>query len=802
MNLVARAFGPLAALLALVCLPPAPAPAAPPPPTHLTGQGSLRGAGLTEGLAVLRWQAGLQARACRVYRDHVLLAQTHTQGHGVWQWVDNRALPGASYTYTVTDTDRTQAESLPSVPVVVAIPPVVAPKSPALPTPVLLTAQADDRNVLLTWAVPGTGNQDPNMPGPLRPDQHEPSGVSGFLVTWGPLGRAAQFQKLSVDRIAQLQPLVPGEVYTATVQSVDALGETSPPSASVTFAHDPARVNALRTQMTGFFDDFDTPAGPLDEQKWNTSYASGDDPALSGAFVNAQFHAHDMVSNAHGFNDREWVMNRPRAVFDVAGRTGTLVFDMDGEFRRDQWYLDLVPESYAQGVPDTTGQTHLEDGKTAAHPGNFIRIHQTNQTVGIYYINPQGVEVPLARTDWTRRGGLSCAPLDWQGLKLVPNVRRHWTVRYSQTHCALSVDGVPILEADYRLDYARVVPLWLAFSYNTLKSNEPVMLLHWDNFGFDGPPSPLAVHNYKAALDPSDFAELQSWQPNGGRQAYTLRIPDSLDGAVARRMMLSLACRSFVYGWGASDHVSVNGHDFAIADPVSATGLPETSLVSGISGYPVVLNIPDGVFHTGDNLVAVSLASSGVLNVHAEFDFPQGAAPPYTTPMAIYDPDCASGVCPPGERMPGMPPMPVVGPGTYIASVGNVPTPYLNDDSIQGLTLTLSRSKDYGWGPGLVPVQVAVTCDTDLASSGTIHGVHHVALALDTQPPSVLTTHADTPSPGGALTFLVDIGRLAVGIHALSAVAYAPNGTPGGVDYDGALSKPGLDYALHVQVQP
>ncbi len=802
MNPLPRAIGTLSTLLIVFSIAALPVMAALPPPIHLIGQAKPHTSGAPNGFAALRWQTGPQARVCVVYRDGHPLTRLRTFLHGLWLFSDTKVMPGTTYVYTVTAVDNRQAESVPSAPVTVAIPVAVNPTSPALPTPTEVTAQPDDRNALLTWGAPGTLNRIPNTPGVLRPDQHEPTGVTGYLITWGPQDNPTEFKKLSVERVAQLQPLTPHVLYTARVQSVDALGNASAPSDPVTFAHDPARVDALRTQMTGFFDDFDTPAGLLDEQKWNTSYASGDDPSLSGAFVNAQFHAHDMVSNKNGFSDREWVMNRPRAVFDVAGRTGTLVFDMDGEFRRDQWYLDFVPESYAQGVPDTTGQTHLEDGTTAADPGDFIRIHQTNQTVGIFYINPQGVEEPLASTNWTPQNGLSCAPLDWQGLKLVPNVRRRWKVEYSQTHCAITVDGVKILEADYHLDYARVVPLWLAFSYNTLKGNAPVMLLHWDNFGFDGPPSPVTTHNYKASLDASDFAELQGWQPGGGRKSYTLRIPDSVEGATARRMMLSLTCRTIFYGWSQSDHVTINGHDFAIADPVSATGLPDTSLVSGISGYPIVLAVPDGVLHTGDNLVTVSLASSGVMNVHAEFDFPLGSAPAYTTPMASYDPDCAGGTCPPGETMPGMPAMPIMGPGTSVSAVGGVPTPLLTDDSIQGLVLPVSRSKDYGFGPGFVPIEVRVSCDTDIASSGTIHGVHHVVLALDSQTVATIATAAATPSPGGKVTFLLDAAKLALGVHKIYPTAYAPDGTPGFVDYDGALGKPDLDYSLHLKVQP
>lgn len=69
--------------------------------------------------------------------------------------------------------------------------------------------------------------------------------------------------------MAQLQPLIAGVVYEARVQSVSNRGDNavSDYSASITFQSNSTRVANLRRICTGFFDDFNRPAGPFDSTK-------------------------------------------------------------------------------------------------------------------------------------------------------------------------------------------------------------------------------------------------------------------------------------------------------------------------------------------------------------------------------------------------------------------------------------------------------------------------------------------------------------------------------------------------------
>ena len=59
----------------------------------------------------------------------------------------------------------------------------------------------------------------------------------------------------------QLQPLTNGQPYVARVQSIDSAGHLSAFSPTISFTGTPARVDALRARMNGFFDDFNLPAG-------------------------------------------------------------------------------------------------------------------------------------------------------------------------------------------------------------------------------------------------------------------------------------------------------------------------------------------------------------------------------------------------------------------------------------------------------------------------------------------------------------------------------------------------------------
>jgi hypothetical protein len=60
---------------------------------------------------------------------------------------------------------------------------------------------------------------------------------------------------------------------------------------------DGRRVDRLREEMTGFFDDFNQPAGLPNELNWNTTFSKINDPDLQAFFVNPQLHTHTLVGH-------------------------------------------------------------------------------------------------------------------------------------------------------------------------------------------------------------------------------------------------------------------------------------------------------------------------------------------------------------------------------------------------------------------------------------------------------------------------------------------------------------------------
>lgn len=238
-------------------------------------------------------------------------------------------------------------------------PAIPSARAAALPIPAGLSIEQDDRNAILQW--------DFDAKNPVTP---LPTGVAGYKITWGPTNTPDAFSKLTEERIIQLQPLTNGQPYVARVQSVDSAGHLSAASPNVSFTGTPARVDALRARMNGFFDDFNLAAGAPDERKWNSAYSRCNADSSNGFFINDQFHAHNTVFS--GNCDRGQSISRPRATLDFSDNgMRTIVFDWDGEFRRSQWYLDLVPR-----MMDISGQVNLEGVSAPADPANGLRFHQ------------------------------------------------------------------------------------------------------------------------------------------------------------------------------------------------------------------------------------------------------------------------------------------------------------------------------------------------------------------------------------------------------------------------------------------
>ncbi|KAI9026744.1 hypothetical protein DFJ74DRAFT_518258 [Hyaloraphidium curvatum] len=173
--------------------------------------------------------------------------------------------------------------------------PVFPPRSdPALPAVGNVQVVEDDRVATLSWDSLGHFTEYGTRFWARK--------LSGYLVTWYPISNTSAALKIpTAFRATQLQPLVPGVLYGAVVQAIDAgtsAGRLGPPSAEVRFRSNASRVDALRQACSGFFDDMNIGAGQFDPAKWVTSYSLCTDPAASANFVNGQFHGHNAVKTS------------------------------------------------------------------------------------------------------------------------------------------------------------------------------------------------------------------------------------------------------------------------------------------------------------------------------------------------------------------------------------------------------------------------------------------------------------------------------------------------------------------------
>lgn len=625
-----------------------------------------------------------------------------------------------------------------------------------------ITTIQDDNNARVQW-----GNTAPYSANPGA-RWH----LSGYRLTWGPLvgGQITSPEIAYTDLPAfQFQPLTPGTQYEA---QIDTLSDTGAVTATqlVPFQSNSTRVTALRSQMTGFFDDFNTTAGAFNALKWNV--ASTACAATAYQFVNGQTHAHDQVSD--GSCDRGAVVSRPRGIFDFTGRTGHITFDMDGVGRRDSWYLNLIPAS--TGPIDSEGHTNLDTPNTPGTPGlNMIRISQGLERVLASYFDAHGVEHQVALNN--------CASsLTNCNLATIKNYRRQWQVAVTpagagQVTLAITVDGVSLGSATLPFPETRATMQWVLFSYNTGKSNEPAVLLHWDNFGFDGPAPTVETHNYIDNVFGFEGASTDIKIPSSdpivpGRLMYTVQMP-------ANR----------TYAWRSTDSLTVNGQSYPAPDPsASNAGIVPTTYAGEQVSIPV-----NNLIH-GDNIVSFHLTSPGTLSVHAEMDFPAGTGN-YTPPESIWG-------------FSSVPTIPDVGPDARFSSIGG--------DEVSGHwqtgiwsgswsggqssdpanTNTGSVSHPIGPVSGTVPLWFDITAESAMQAEGKNYGIQSYAIQVDRA-----TVYSSTlPAPVAQATerFALDTTTLCNGVHQFFVSATNTKGSPSIPDYFQGHSTQGDYFPIYV----
>ena len=644
-------------------------------------------------------------------------------------------------------------------------PAIPSARAAALPIPAGLSIEQDDRNAILQW--------DFDAKKPVTP---LPTGVAGYKITWGPTNTPDAFSKLTEERIMQLQPLTNGQPYVARVQSVDSAGHLSAASPNVSFTGTPARVDALRARMNGFFDDFNLAAGAPDERKWNSAYSRCNADSSNGFFINDQFHAHNTVFS--GNCDRGQSISRPRATLDFSDNgMRTIVFDWDGEFRRSQWYLDLVPR-----MMDISGQVNLEGVSAPADPANGLRFHQNEQGASIEVFGANGALATPASTDWK-----PYPPLDWAGLKQVSNVRRHWEIHIRRDYAEILINGIKVLATEpgaFQLTEDRYYLLWNVFSYNTAKANVPSVLGHWDNFGFDAPASTthdIVTHNYRLVNTGTDF--MKAFDQQAPAQA-TLKIPDAVDGAAMRRLMFTIQMETNgSYTWSPNDSVSVNGSSFAIPEPYSNAqpSISSTELVGTYAPYSVVIPLPEQVLVQGENQLVFTTVASAVHNIHIELDFSAAAEPAYTPPALAL-----------GGAV--TPVFPAVGPNAFMTQIGAKKVEGWLDNLTDPATFNPTVS-------GIVPINIEVHSDIALQGTGSNLGVKQIELLIDQRVVLTQRSDAEAAAPSVITTLNLDTRQLPNGTHEIYLRAYNTRCTPSIADYHGAGAESGWYFPLHIKVQ-
>jgi hypothetical protein len=635
----------------------------------------------------------------------------------------------------------------------------------SLPVPQDVTIMPDDRNAIIEW------EYDPNDP--VRP---LPDGVGGYRVLWGPADDPNRFQSLTERRRIQLQPLTPGVEYWAAVQSVGWDGRVSQLSAVLDFAHDSSRVDALRATMNGFFDDFNLPEGLPDERNWNTAYSLCNKAEYNSFFINPQYHGHSTVFASNC--DRAMSVQRARKPLSLADDgTRRIVFDFDGQFRRDTWYLDLLPARV---------DLYSHVGHTSGSPGSGLRLRQNGQNLKLEIIRTDGSLTTVASTDWS-----PYPPLNWAGLELISNVRRHWEMRLSRTAAELFVDGQLVLATEpdaLDLQYDEYWLYWMTFSYNTAKANHAHVLTHWDNVGFDAPPGlaePPVVHNYRLLNGGSDLVQTSRDYAPIGVNGVSLNIPDAVTGALARRLMFTLQMWDFqAYAWDPADRIVINGQPFALPQPTGYAidpSPPPEQLISSLAPHTVTLELPDGVLQQGDNDIVFDLAMAGVHGIHAEFDFAADSAPPYTSPA-----EHASG--------PSVPSVVRIGPSLQVQRIHDetIETWRGGLDSPDTFNPTLS---------GLVEVEVFADNEVALAGNGMNHGVVAMGLVIDGELIELRNTAATAPAPSSRQVFVLDTTTLDNGLHQLFAFACNQLGDASMNDYGSFNHESGQYFPLHFTSQ-
>lgn len=636
--------------------------------------------------------------------------------------------------------------------------------------PETTTLSADEKSRALLGNDAGGGCLNPehfNAP-KLAIDGNELPPGSRWLVT--------------ANRRVQIQPLDNGRAYRVRVHRISARGRITTQGAEIAFmGGDGTRVAALRSSLT-YFDDFNLPLGPADERLWGNAQSVSTDPRFNLFFINDQFHAHTINgTRVENTGDKSQTSQRFRKRVRIAnGETRRVVFDMDSPLSpRSVWYLDFNP------IPtDLTGHASFFDEEGALGlPAGILRLRAQFQTLSLSIIDLQGASHQIASVD-----------MESLGRQAITNVRRHFEMRVRTDRAQVLIDGLSVIDVPFAprsLPAADYELLWVGFGYNTSKDAVPYFLLHWDNFGFDGPVvDARTVHNYVTRIEGTDFQKAS--RGNGQVPTFTIRVPDDLRptaaGATAEAWLV------YTYQMGDYSNLNVLPTDFirinnatqrTVAMPANNSSPVNANLMQWGVPHTARVKIADLVqggltpFVVGDNTFQFNVENAGLSNVHLEVAYPPGSAPAYTPPSAIH-------------HFPLHAELPRLGPPARLQRIGDVDTggdQHLGAENytripVHGLVplnVEVGNASWAGWAPQLMRMPVL---STEVWSTGGTAGIQRIEIFLrrvgtGTGPGdriALLETAIDAPAPQGRYRFDFDSTAYPDGDYELFVQATTPSG--------------------------
>lgn len=669
----------------------------------------------------------------------------------------------------------------------------------------------DDAGFLVTW-----WPLDPVSPNGGSLDAVRSSGGSiGCLAEHHGEGAPASGARWLVtgNRRVQLQPLPNGVPHRVRVERINALGEISSLARTIDIdGGDGTRVNALRTSMT-WFDDFNLPMGPADETLWNNAANTSTDPRFNLFFINDQYHAHTLHgTRVDNTGDRSQTSQRFRKPVRIEnGVRRRIVFDMDSPLSpRSVWYLDLNPIG-----TDVTGHADFfdEEGATGL-PAGMLRLRAQFQTFSVSLIGMDGASHRIASVD-----------MEDLGRQAVTNVRRSFEARVGTDGIEVLIDGRSVINAGfapYALAAGDYEPMWIGFGYNTPKDGVPYYLLHWDNFGFDGPSvAPRTVHNYVTRIAGTDYQK--SSRGNGMFPTFTVPIPDDLRPTLAGATAQAWLVMTYQMGDYSSfslapgDHVTVNGGAQLPLPPRVNNSAP---LVPDLLAWhvPSTVRVKIGdIAHGGSSPLVVGAnqfrffaENTGILNVHVEVIYPPGSAPAYSPPASIH-------------AFPLHADLPRLGPPARFEQIGAIqigdthligdqpPTRIPVSGSVP-LTMVAGNRSYANWAPQLMVVPVS---STEVWSTGGTTGLTAVEVFLrrvgtGTGPGDRvlrIDTARDVPTAQGRYTRTLDTTAFANGDYEIFVQATTPSGLKSHPSYGNeahlwdAAQLSGAYYPIQIRIQ-